>query len=57
MRSTKNIIKTARQRAYQTLAAGFFNAVFILFDNIIIFIDGNPDELQHIPQNSIEEFS
>lgn len=39
------------------LAAGFFNAVFILFDNTIIFIDGNPDELQHIPQNSVEEFS
>ena len=48
--------KTARQRAYQTLAAGFFNVVFIFFDNVIIFIDCNPEELQHIPQNSVEEF-
>lgn len=39
------------------LAAGFFNVVFIFFDNIIIFIDCNPDELQHISQNSAEEFS
>ena len=34
------------------LAAGFFNAVFILFDNIIIFIDCNHAELQHISQST-----
>ena len=49
-------MKTARQRAYQTLAAGFFNAVFILFDDLINSVDCNPEELQHISQNPVEEF-
>ena len=40
------------QRAYQALAAGFFNAVFMNFDNIIIFIDCNHSELQHISQST-----